>query len=365
MLLEEKKEYLKIMNENNKYHNAKILIVDDNEINIILIEKVLRKSGYKNIKTTTDSTNVLNLYQSNNFDLILLDLRMPNMDGFEVLDALKKAEQNSYLPVIVLTADSDRDVRINALAKGAKDFITKPIDQLETLTRIENMLEVRFLHNQIRNQNIILEEKVAERTAELYESRLEIIQKMTKASEYRDNETGNHILRISKYSEILGKKMNLTAKEIDLIINASPMHDVGKIGISDNILLKPGKLTEEEWDIMRKHTIIGHDILADSRSDLLKQAAEIALYHHEKWDGTGYPYGKKSLEIPLFARIVAVVDVFDALTSERPYKKGWPVEEAVDEIIKLKGIHFDPEIIDVFQQSVDDFRNIQATYKDK
>ncbi|MDH5718057.1 MAG: response regulator [Spirochaetia bacterium] len=353
------------MNSSEKIKSGRVLIVDDNQINVILIEKILKNAGYQNITTTTDSTKVTELYKQNKYDLILLDIRMPNMDGFEVMSQLKKIENESYLPIIVLTADSERDVRIKALEEGAKDFLTKPIDQLEALTRIQNLLEVRLLHNQVRDYNKTLEEKVLERTKELRNTRLEIIQRLTKASEYRDNETGNHIIRISRYSEIMAKSMNMPNENVEYLLNASPMHDVGKIGISDNILLKPGKLTKEEFETMKKHTTIGYDIISNTESKLLKIAAEIALTHHEKWDGSGYPHGKKKEEIPLEGRIVAICDVYDALTSERPYKEAWPSEKALEEILSLREIHFDPEITDIFKNNIDKIIKIEKEYKDK
>jgi putative two-component system response regulator len=291
---------------------------------------------------------VESLYLENNFDIILLDIQMPNMDGFQVMDKLNELEMESYIPILVLTALTDRDTRLRALKCGARDFITKPIDRLETLHRIRNILEVRILHNKLTGQKKILEEKVKERTQDLEQSRVEIIHRLGRAAEYRDNETGLHIIRMSKFSQMLALEMGLPENESEMLLQASPMHDVGKIGISDNILLKPGKLTKEEFETMKTHTSIGADILANSDSEVLEMAQKIAITHHEKWNGKGYPNGLKGAEIPLIGRIVAICDVFDALTSERPYKHAWPVQEAIDEIVSQKGEHFDPEVVEYF-----------------
>ncbi len=253
--------------------------------------------------------------------------------------------------------------RVRSLQSGAKDFLTKPFDRIETLTRIHNMLEVRLLHNQVRDQNVILERKVQERTAELNDTRLEIIRRLGIAAEYRDNETGLHIIRMSKICQVLGKAVGMTESEAELLLNASPMHDIGKIGIPDRILLKPGKLDADEWEIMKTHAAIGADMLSGHSSELLNMAKEIALTHHEKWDGSGYPRGLKGEDNPLAGRICAVSDVFDALTSVRPYKKAWSVEDSVAEIQRGKGANFDPDMVDVFMDTLDEIVSIKEQYK--
>jgi len=330
---------------------ASILIVDDEEANVLILRRLLEKEGYSALITTTDPREVEGLYRSHLFDIVLLDINMPHLDGFGVMAQLKTVEEDSYLPVLVLTAHADRNTRLRALEAGAKDFITKPFDRIEVLDRIHNMLEVRLLHKQIRGQNEILEKKVRERTQELrekadelQETRLEIIRCLGRAAEYRDNETGLHIIRMSKYSQLLGKAAGMSDKEAELLLNASPMHDIGKIGIPDSILLKPGKLNAGEWKTMKTHVTIGAEILSGHHSDLMEMSRLVALTHHEKWDGTGYPKGLKGKDIPLVGRIVGLADVFDALTSERPYKKAWSVEEALAEINRTSGTHFDPEL---------------------
>ncbi len=240
--------------------------------------------------------------------------------------------------------------------------MTKPFNKLETITRIRNLLTVRILHNQVRDQNIILEKKVQERTIELEESRLEIIHRLGRAAEYKDNETGAHIVRISKMSSLLGRLAGMTNERAELLLNTSPMHDIGKIGVPDSILLKSGKLNAEEWKTMESHTIIGANLLAGHSSELIKSAQEIALTHHEKWDGSGYPMGKKGKDIPFEGRIVGIVDVFDALTSRRPYKDPYPIDKTLSIIREERGRHFDPDLTDLFIKKIDDYVAIKNTF---
>lgn len=340
---------------------ASILIVDDQPVNVKLLEKVLAAEGYTQVFSTTDSRNAIELYQKHQSDLVLLDLNMPHIDGFGVMDGLQALAED-YPPILVLTALKDRESRVRALEGGARDFVSKPFDRVELLSRIRNMLEVRLLNKAMKNQNQRLEEKVRERTMELDNTRLEIIRRLGRAAEYRDNETGLHIIRMSKYSELLALALGMSEEEGRMMLNASPMHDIGKIGIPDNILLKPDKLTPDEWAIMKTHTTIGADILKGHHSDLMQMAGEIAITHHEKWDGSGYPKGLKGKEIPQVGRIVAVADVFDALTTARPYKKAWPVEEAVQYINDNKGTHFDPQLVELFQDKLNDLLDIRSMY---
>ncbi len=343
---------------------AKILIVDDENGNIKVLERMLRSVGYKNIATTTDGRIAPDLYQTFHPDLILLDIKMPRFSGFDVINTLREIEQNTYLPILVLTAQYDHEVRIRALESGAKDFVSKPFEASEILARIHNILEVRLLHNSIKEEKIHLEDKVQERTQELQKSRIEVIHRLGRAAEFRDNETGMHVVRMSKYSEMVGRGIGLDDKTCRLILNASPMHDIGKIGIPDYILLKPGPLTPEEWTIMKSHTEIGALLLSGSDSDILQLAEVIALSHHEKWDGTGYPRGLKGEEIPLEARIVTMCDIFDALTSERPYKKSWPVEDAINELINIKGKILDPDLVDCFVDKISQILEISLKFSD-
>lgn len=325
---------------------------------------MLKVSGYKNLKSTREGREVKEIYNSFSPDLILLDLKMPNFDGFDVMKSLKELVGEDYLPIIILTAQRDHPTRLQALESGAKDFINKPFESTEILARINNMLEVRLLHNQVRDNNKILEIKVAARTQELEQTRLEVIYRLGRAAEFRDNETGMHVIRMSSYSKILAQTIGLPEKECELILNASPMHDIGKIGIPDRILLKKGKLTEEEWVIMKTHSEIGAKLLSGSASDLMQMAESIALTHQERWDGSGYPQELKGTEIPLVGRIVAVADVFDALTSERPYKKAWSIDDAAQEIVDKRNIHFDPDLVAAFQKSLPKFIKVKDEYSD-
>lgn len=347
--------------DENDIKQATILVIDDQPVNVKLLEKVLAAEGYLNVYSTTDSRQSVELYQQHQCDLVLLDLNMPHLDGFGVMEELKRITDD-YPPILVLTALKDRDSRVRALEGGARDFVSKPFDRVELLSRIRNMLEVRLLNKAMKNQNILLEEKVRERTRELDDTRLEIILRLGRAAEYRDNETGLHILRMSQYSQLLGVAGGMSEAEGLMILNASPMHDIGKIGIPDHILLKKGKLNPEEWEIMKTHATIGAEIMSGHHSELMQMARVIALTHHEKWDGSGYPKGLKGEEIPLEGRIVAVADVFDALTTTRPYKNAWPVEEAVDYIANNRGTHFEPKLVDLFLQNLEAILDIRTRY---
>ena len=353
-----------VAQKNFKYSEAKILVVDDEPGNVRVLERLLRGSGFKNITSTSNGYTSLELYRTYQPDLLLLDIKMPEFSGFDVMKALSAGNQDDYLPILVLTAQMDPNIRLQALKAGAKDFIQKPFDIGEILARIQNILEVRLLHNSVRDQNKSLEEKVQMRTLELQNSRIEVIHRLGRAAEYRDNETGMHVIRMSKFSERIAREIGLDDKTCKLILYSSPMHDVGKIGIPDKILLKPGKLDADEWAIMKTHSEIGAKILSGSNSELMQMGETIARFHHEHWDGSGYPQGLKGEDIPLEARIVTVCDVFDALTSDRPYKKAWSVEDAVEEMQKLRGTLFDPELIDVFMKLLPEMVVISKNFAD-
>jgi putative two-component system response regulator len=343
--------------------NARILVVDDEPANVKLLEKMLEAEGYSHVVSTMDSRNVLELYQQQASDLVLLDLNMPYRDGFQIMQDLKQISGHNPAPILVLTAQTDRESRLRALDGGARDFVTKPFDRTELLARIRNMIEVHSLQKAIREQNSILEQKVHERTRELYDTRLEIVRRLGRAAEYRDNETGLHIIRMSQISALLGQAAGMDEQEAELLLNASPMHDIGKIGIPDKILLKPGKLDAQEWATMQTHTTIGAEILSsEQNSELLEMARLIALTHHEKWDGSGYPRGLKGEDIPLVGRIVALADVFDALTSERPYKHAWSIEEALGYVKEQSGKHFEPALVEHFLKLLPTVVDIKDTY---
>lgn len=349
------------MIEKKTIKEAKILIVDDQPANVTLIEKMLDIDGYTNVISTTDPTQVETIYQEQNSDLILLDLNMPEMDGYQVLAKIREVDPD-YPPIIVLTAQSDRESRIKALGLGARDFLAKPFDRVELMTRIQNMLEVRIMTSAIKNQNKLLDGMVRERTKELNDTRLEVIRRLGRAAEYRDDMTGFHIIRMSRYSQLLGLAAGMSEVEAEMLLNASPMHDIGKIGIPDSVLLKPGKLDPEQWKIMQTHVDIGVEILSGSDSALMDMASEVAQNHHEKWDGSGYPRALAGEDIPLTGRVVALADVFDALTTERPYKNAWPIDETIEFLKEQSGKHFEPRLVELFIEILPNILAIREQY---
>ena len=351
------------MLEEKTIKEAKILIVDDQPANVTLIEKMLDIDGYINVISTTDPTRVESIYLEQNSDLVLLDLNMPEMDGYQVLAKIREVDPD-YPPIIVLTAQSDRESRIKALDLGARDFLAKPFDRVELMTRIRNMLEVRIMTTAMKNQNKILDGMVKDRTKELNDTRLEVIRRLGRAAEYRDDMTGYHIIRMSRYSQLLALAAGMGEDEAERLLNASPMHDIGKIGIPDNVLLKPGKLDPEEWKIMQTHVDIGVEILSGSDSELMDMAAEVAQNHHEKWDGSGYPRALAGENIPLTGRIVAIADVFDALTTERPYKDAWSLEKTIEFLKDQSGKHFDPKLVELFLEILPDILIVREQYSE-
>jgi putative two-component system response regulator len=339
---------------------GKVLIVDDQEVNVLLLEKMLRGSNYASVTSTMEPGEVCALHLKNRYDLILLDLQMPGMDGFQVIEGLKKIDPDGYLPVLVVTAQPGHKLR--ALQAGAKDFISKPFELAEVLVRVHNMLEVRLLHKELHNTNDVLEKRVRERTADLQGSYLETIFTLTRAAEHKDTDTGAHVQRISYYSRELARILGQDEEFVNKIFLASPMHDIGKLGIPDHILLKPGGLTLDEWKVMEGHTLMGAKILGKSESPYLKMGAEIALNHHERWDGKGYPHGKRGEAIPLAARIVNICDIYDALRSQRPYKPAIDHLQTIDLITygdsRTHPEHFDPVIFKAFLENLETFQAI-------
>ncbi|QCU90250.1 HD domain-containing phosphohydrolase [Thiomicrorhabdus sediminis] len=329
--------------------SSKILVVDDNQVNLNVIEATLHSLDYHNITCIKQPLDLIKLFEEQSFDLVLLDINMPLMDGFAVLALMQQMLDSDTLPpVIMLTAQVDEESRVKALEGGASDYITKPFNRIELLKRVSIHLENHHAKRLLKSENDILDQKVRERTAMLEKAKLEIIYRLGRAAEYRDNETGNHVKRVSLIAEAIAEELGQDREYCQLIKVASPMHDVGKIGVSDTILLKPGKLTDEEFILMKGHVKIGAEILSESDSPMLKMAYQIALTHHEKFNGTGYPHGLKGQEIPLCGRIVGLADVFDALTSERPYKKAWSTKSALELILQQKGEHFDPDVVEAF-----------------
>ncbi len=326
--------------------SRRVLIVDDNRTNIDILVQAL-SSSFK-LGVALNGRKAIDYVLNHPVDLMLLDVVMPDMDGFTVCRKLKDNPNTSDIPIIFLTAmDASKD-KNKGFQVGAVDYITKPFDITEVKARVKTHLMLKAAQEELNIQKLYLEEQVRERTRELEETQVEIINRLGLASEYRDEHTGHHVQRISEYCRLLGKAAGLPKEEYELLALASTMHDAGKIGIADDILLKPGSLTEEEWKEMKKHSAIGAKLLSGSSSKLMQVAELIARTHHERWDGTGYYNGLKGEEIPLYGRIVGICDVFDALVSERPYKNAWSVERALKEIKAWRGTHFDPKLVDLF-----------------
>ncbi len=347
----------------NQILNAPILIIDDDIISVRMLEDMLKKAGYLNYRSLMDPRDACQAYQKFKPDLILLDINMPFLNGFQVIDELKKLKPSSYLPILIVTEEENAQVKLRSLEAGARDFIHKPYDRFEVLLRIRNLLEVRMLDKALWDQNRILEEKVNERTLELHDTRLDVIHRLARAAEFRDQETGEHIVRMSQYATCLGRATGMNNGQVDLLLTTSPLHDIGKLGIPDSILLKPGKLTTEEFEIMKTHTTIGAKLLGGSRSAFMKMAETIALTHHEKWDGSGYPNHIKENQIPMVGRICGICDVFDALTSQRPYKQPWPFQKAVEEVKSQSGKHFEPYLVETFVKILPEIKNIYSQHQ--
>jgi len=334
----------------------RILVVDDEEMNVEFIRRVLSPESGCTLASTTDPRDALRLYREFRPDLVLLDLKMPHLDGFELLELFRaETPRSSFVPVVVLTSDVGPEAKRHALAAGAKDFLTKPFSPVEVRLRVRNLLETRALHLELEEQNQHLEARVRERTHELMQrtieldkARLEILERLAKAAEYRDDQTGLHTQRVGRMAGLIAAALELPEDDIELITRAAPLHDIGKIGVPDAVLLKEGRLTAEEFEVMKSHTVIGAAILSGSRVRLLAVGREIALSHHEHWDGRGYPHGLRGEDIPISGRAVAVADVFDALTHNRPYKPQWPPDEALAEIRRQSRVQFDPRVVDAF-----------------
>jgi putative two-component system response regulator len=329
--------------------DCRILIVDDQAANVTALETVLGFAGYTNMKGLSDSREAFTFFTEFAPDLVILDLHMPHVDGLGVIDLLAGViRPDDYLPILVLTGDASAEAKQKALSRGAHDFLSKPLNSAEVLLRVGNLLQTRFLHLQLKAQNTSLENKVQERTAQFADAQVEMLQRLAVAAEYRDDETGHHTQRVGILCAMLASAIGQSEQEVELMRLAAPLHDVGKIGIPDRIFLKPDQLTPAEFEIMKSHTTIGGEILGRSRFPILQLARQIALSHHERWDGLGYPQGIAGYMIPLPGRITAVADVFDALTHARPYKEAWPVEKAMATIRQESGRHFDPTLVTAF-----------------
>jgi putative two-component system response regulator len=333
-----------------------VLVVDDIPTNLDLLVETL-KDEYRVLAALSGREALDIIHSSSPPDIVLLDVMMPYMDGYTVCELVKSDLRSRNIPVIFVTARDQEQDQTRGFEAGGVDYITKPISPAVVLARVRT-------HLALHNQNLALERKVAERSRDLYETRLQIIRRLSVAAEYKDNETGLHIVRMSGYCRALAQAAGLDEEAADLIHSAAPMHDVGKIGIPDHILTKPAKLDPDEWEIMKTHTTIGAKIIGEHDNRLMVMARRIALTHHERWDGTGYPMGLAGEDIPLEGRIVALADVFDALTSRRPYKEAWPEKEACAHILEQRGKHFDPELTDLFLGNLETLREIRASVGD-
>lgn len=334
----------------------KVFIVDDTPANLAVLRETLDPEGYQ-LAFASSGEEALKIIPELLPDLVLLDVVMPGINGFETCRRLKQDERLKSIPIIFITTRKEDEDIAEGFEAGGVDYVPKPFKHLEVCARVRTHLDLSELQKR-------LEQKVNERTQQLFESRLDVIRRLGKAAEYKDNETGMHVIRMSHYSFLLAKALKLDDAHCELLLNASPMHDIGKIGIPDKILLKPGKLDHDEWAIMKTHAKMGEDLLSGGNSDLILMSQVIASTHHEKWDGTGYPRGTKGEEIPIEGRIVAIADVFDALTSKRPYKKEWTVDEAVSLMESGSGKHFDPNLIPLFKDTLPEIIKIKEQFSD-
>ena len=344
---------------------ATILIVDDQSISRMILEELMRSIGDNiQVESFGDPIQALEWAKSNPHDLVLTDYKMPNMDGIEFTQWLRQIPSCSDIPVVIITCVEDKNVRYKALEVGATDFLTKPIDHHECRARCRNLLQLRQQQSIIKDRAHWLEREINAKTCELKLREQETILRLARAGEYRDEDTGQHVERMAQYSRLIAEELGLPKDKCDIIQHAAPMHDIGKIGISDHVLLKPSKLSPSEWQTMKTHTQIGYDILRDSPSEYLQTGAIIALSHHEHFDGKGYPANLVGTDIPIEARLVAVSDVFDALMSERPYKSAWTLDRSLDHLKQERGKHFDPDCIDAFFNQLSNIVTIQTSIQD-
>lgn len=348
-----------------------ILVMDDEDINRKVLSSMLQALGYDSL-VASSGIQGLELFTPH-VDLVLLDIMMPEMNGFEVAEAIRARDDGKDVPIIMITALSAKEDRLRSVKAGANDFISKPIDAMELEVRMASLLKIKDYHDEIRRYKETLEDMVEAKTKALkmaltnlhvaqestIKAHLETLNRLSVAAEFKDEDTAHHIQRMSRYSALIAEKHGLAEDQVDLILNASPMHDIGKIGIPDAILLKPASLDVDEWKIMQRHCEIGAKIMDSTSSCYLSAGCEIAISHHEKWDGSGYPLGIAGEDIPLFGRICAIADVFDALTSLRPYKEAFSNEKALKIMRDGRGTHFQPELLDLFFDAMAEVEAIQ------
>ncbi|MFH0788903.1 MAG: HD domain-containing phosphohydrolase [Pseudomonadota bacterium] len=354
-----------------------ILVIEDDPMNNRLLTTILTRLGYI-VDSAFDGLNGIAKVDSSPPDLILLDLNLPGIDGYEVARRVKQSDKTKIIPIVVVSSFAEVENRIKALEAGADDFLSKPIDQVELRTRVQSLLKVKAYNDHMVSYQKTLEEEVNRRTRQLHQAfedlknasekikqaSFDTTVRLSQAAECKDHETGSHIKRMGYYTAAITKAMALPTQDIETILYAAPMHDIGKIGIPDRILLKPGSLDDQEWIVMKQHTTIGSIILSGSNFYVIQMAEQIALTHHEKWDGSGYPKGLKGLEIPIWGQIAAIADVFDALTTRRFYKEALSVEDSFEILKKGRGIHFNPDVFKAFFSIKDEILSIRKKYDD-
>jgi putative two-component system response regulator len=335
----------------NPFPEAHVLVVDDELSTVGALRRLLDEWGYLNGADTSNPADVASLCLRQPPDLVIMDLHMPGLDGFQVLELLRPwTTANPPVPVLVVTSDVSSEVRERALANGARDFLTKPFQNRELRLRVGNLLEMRKAHLELQLQNETLEQRISERTQDVDQAKVDALDRLALAGEYRDDSTQEHAQRVGRTAAMVAEQMGVSSRSVEIVRRAATLHDIGKIGIPDAILLKPDKLTDDEFEVIRTHARIGYDILIGSTSELLRVSAQIALSHHERWDAKGYPSGLAAEQAPLVGRLVAVSDVFDALTHDRPYKQAWAVDDAVAEILRGGGTQFDPRVVQAFSE---------------
>lgn len=364
--------------------DACVMIVDDEKLNIEVVKSYLRNEGFDNFLSTTDSSQAVEMLRQHRPDIVLLDINMPQVTGLEILAEVGRDAALSVIPVLILTAANDPKIKLQALRLGASDFLAKPVDPSEMTLRVENVLAVKAYQDHLAEYSERLERQVRIRTEELERSRQEAIHCLARAGEYRDDNTGHHVIRVGRYAGLIASELGFDDSTVELIEQAAQLHDVGKIGIPDSILHKPGKLDASEYEIiqehcrigrhiidplsqeetacLKSHTSIGRSIMGSTHSPVLQLAAVIADSHHEKWDGSGYPHGLKGDDIPLEGRIVAVADVFDAVSTARPYKEAYPISKCLEILAEGRGKHFDPQVLDAFLRRKDEAVQIRKAH---
>lgn len=360
--------------------NSKVMIVDDEPLNVRVLRKYLETVGFTRFVTTSDALQALPMLEEENPDILLLDIMMPGISGLDILEIVRQHSKLMCLPVIILTAASDPDTKLEALCRGATEFLGKPVEHAELALRVRNALVAKGHQDRLADYSTYLKQQVNNRTAELRASQQEVVNCLARAADYRDGTTGRHVIRVGLYAEVVATQMGCPVHVAELIREAAKLHDVGKIGIPDSILLKPGKLDDIELKLMQQHCSFGRNIieqLPDRRlsggpasmagnvaSPILRLAASVAYSHHEKWDGTGYPLGLKGAQIPIEGRITAIADVFDALSTKRPYKGAFEMQKCFSILEEGRGTHFDPEVLDAFFAAIDQIMDVYKHYSD-